>query len=154
MVWIDSIDQLQYYNQPIGVECYCDLMVEPNDMVLQAPVPYSPSGNYILTVEVLQADGTIVFEDATDYFEWYVFMGTNGQRYMNIRAIRFSSSMCANDCFILKVTIKRVELFATPSGPVEVLERIVFQKYTERYCIDDCCLVATSITIDTFNPDA
>lgn len=144
MVWIDLLEDLQFYNQTPGVDCYCDLLVEANDLILQAIVPPSPTGKYTLKVEVLQPDGLVVFEDASIYFEWYVFQGVNGVYYMNMRATRFSPAMCANSCFILRVTIGRLE------GKGEVsYNRIVFQKYTERYCVDNCCLVAKDITIDS-----
>lgn len=154
MVWIDSIEELQYYNQTVWADCYCDLLVEANDLILQAPVEYSPSGQYVLLVEVMQPDGLLVFEDATSYFEWYVFQGVNGLYYMNMRAKRFSPAMCANSCFILRVTISRIENYIGPGDEITSIERVIFQKYTERYCVDNCCLVATSIDIDVVDPEA
>lgn len=149
MVWIDSIEYLQYYNQTPGVDCYCDLLVDPNDLILQAPVPPSPSGEYTLLIEVLQPDGLLVFEDATQYFQWYAFQANNGNYYVNMQALRFSPAMCANTCFILRVTIKRVERYINAeSEEITTIERIVFQKYTERYCVDNCCVIATSISIN------
>ena len=153
VIWIDDLSELQFYNQTIWADCYCDLLVEANDLILQAPVTYSPSGQYTLMVEVMQPDGLIVFEDATAYFEWYVFQGVNGNYYMNIRANRFSPAMCANSCFILRVTIKRIETFSSGEEPVTI-ERIIFQKFTERYCVDNCCLVAKSIDINVIDPEA
>lgn len=144
MVWIDSIEYLQYYNQTPGVDCYCDLLVDPNDLILQAQVPFSPSGQYIVLIEVLQPDGLVVFEDATQYFQWYAFQASNGNYYINMQALRFSPAMCANSCFILRVTISRVEIYNLGL----TINRVVFQKYTERYCVDNCCIVATSISIN------
>lgn len=149
MVWINDLLLLQYYNQSTWAECYCDLMVDPSDLILQALIEYSPSGEYTLLVEVMQPDGTIVLEDATSYFEWYVFQAPNGNYYMNMRAMRFSPAMCANSCFILRVTIKRKENYSSGiGGEVTTIYRTIFQKYTERYCIDNCCLVAKSISVE------
>jgi hypothetical protein len=142
MKWFDDITMLQYYNQTPGVDCYCDLLVEAGDLTLQAQVAPAPSGQYVVKVEVLQPDGMVVFEDATQYFEWYAFQGVNGSYYVNIRALRFSPAMCVNPCFILRVTISRVELLG-----LSVINRVIFQKYTERYCVDNCCIVATDIEI-------
>lgn len=148
MVWFDSLEYLQYYNQTPGVDCYCDLLVDPNDLILQAEIPYSPSGQYIVLIEVLQPDGLVVFEDATQYFQWYAFQANNGNYYINMQALRFSPAMCANSCFILRVTISRVEVYGTVIGETQTINRIVFQKYTERYCVDNCCIIATSISIN------
>lgn len=153
MVWIDSLAYLQYYNQTPGVDCYCDLLVDPNDLILQAQVPQSPSGQYVVLIEVLQPDGLIVFEDATQYFQWYAFQASNGNYYVNMQALRFSQAMCANSCFILRVTIKRIEYYSTGIGETSSIERIVFQKYTERYCVDNCCMIATSISINQVSED-
>jgi hypothetical protein len=144
MVCFDEIIDLQYYNQTPGIDCYCDLLVDPNDLILQAQVPFSPSGQYIVLIQVLQPDGTVIFEDATQYFQWYAFQANNGNYYINMQALRFSPAMCANSCFILKVTISRVEFY----GIGQSINRVVFQKYTERYCVDNCCIVATSISIN------
>jgi len=146
VVWINSLDDLQFNNPTQGVDCYCDLLIEANDLILQAIVTPSPTGQYSLLIEVMQPDGLVVFEDATMYFEWYVFQGVNGVFYMNMRAKRFSPAMCANSCFILRVTINRIEWISSGGGVVSV-PRVIFQKYTERYCIDNCCVLAKDITI-------
>lgn len=146
MKWFDDLTMLQYYNQTPGVPCYCDLLVEASDLTLQALVTQSPSTQYTLKVEVMQPDGLVIFEDATTYFEWYVFQGVNGNYYMNIRAKRFSSEMCLNSCFILRVTISRVEVYSN-GETTTTYNRVIFQKYTERYCVDNCCIVATDIEI-------
>ena len=148
MVWIDSLEYLQYYNQTPGIDCYCDLLVDPNDLILQALVPQSPSGQYVVLIEVLQPDGLVVFEDATQYFQWYAFQASNGNYYINMQALRFSPAMCANSCFILRVTIKRVENYVDVEGGINSIQRVVFQKFTERYCVDNCCIIATSISIN------
>jgi hypothetical protein len=144
VVWFDSIEYLQFYNQTPGIDCYCDLLVDPNDLILQAQVTFSPSGQYVVLIEVLQPDGLIVFENATQYFQWYAFHAANGNYYINMQALRFSPAMCANSCFILRVTISRVEFYEIGQS----INRVVFQKYTERYCVDNCCIVATSISIN------
>lgn len=142
MTWIDNISELQFYSQPENFPCYCELLLSPDDIILQAQVPNVSQNAYTVKIEVLTADGATILEDATLYFEWYSFQGTNGKWYVNMRAKRFSPEMCSNKCFILLVTI-----ISTLTSPLYV----VFEKYTERYCLDDCCLVPSEIRIQ--DPD-
>lgn len=130
MIWIDDISELQYYNQPADMPCYCDELFTPNDILLQAKVPLVGSNNYNIAIYVYSADGLTNLGEVTGDFEWYAFLGTDGQHYINIRGIAFSSTMCNNKCFILRVKIW---------GDMTISGLYIFDKYTERYCLDSCC---------------
>lgn len=134
MIWLNSIYELQYYNQPAGVPCYCEIIVYPSDMTLQGW--FSPnSGAFSFQVDVMSPDGLTVYEDASDYFEIYYFVNPiNGYYYFNARLKSFSPQMCVKVCYILRM---RVWIGST----------IVFDKYTERYCQSSCCDLARDIDI-------
>lgn len=135
MVWFDNISQLQYYNQPKGVPCYCEIIVFPSDMILQAQFPAN-SGAFGLLIEVMSVDGLIVYEDATAYFDRYFFIHpTTGDYVANLQLKSFSPQMCARVCYILRV---RIDMGTTR----------VFDKYTERYCQSSCCDIARDITFE------
>jgi hypothetical protein len=152
MIWLDTYEDLQFYGFNSLGDCYCDLLVETQDLILQAPVERSPSGEYKVKIEVLAGDGIEVYEDATDYFEWFAFAGVSDDYYINMRSKRFSPSMCDHGCFVLRVQIWRVETFSIGEGGV-TSERLIFDKYTERYCVDNCCEVPDNIDISFENTD-
>lgn len=118
MVFLDSIYQLQYYNQQPGQPCYCEAIVNSKDLMLQAPVNVS---SYATSIYLYSADGLTLIADITDYFELY-FFSYNGQTYFNARLNSFPPQMCANPCFILYIEIDKQ-----------------FKKFTERYCVAACC---------------
>lgn len=134
MIWIDSISQLQYYNQPKGVPCYCEIVVYPSDMTLQGVFNPNP-GAYTMLVEVMSADGLTVYENATTYFEYYFFVNPITNLYsFNLRLKSFSPQMCVRACYILRVRV------SNSSGTI-------FDRYTERYCQSSCCDLARDIRI-------
>ena len=134
MIWIDNINQLQYYNQPKGVPCYCDIIAYPADLTLQGAFN-AGSGSYTIVIEIIKADGTVVFETVTSYFEYYFAKNSfTGQHFFNARLKAFAVSMCTHACYILHVTVM--------DGST-----VVFDKYTERYCQSSCCDLARDIDI-------
>lgn len=143
MIWIDNIQDLQYYNQPKGVPCYCDAIAYPFDMYLQGQI-YNGNGSYTLNIYVYSADGLTQYENATAYFDYYfsVVPGA-GHHIFNARLKSFSPAMCAHECYILRAVVVQ-------SGGVTV-----FDKYTERYCQNNCCDVARNIAFDQvgFSPN-
>lgn len=150
MTWIDSIDQLQYYSPPsANVACYCELLLAPNDLLLQAYIGTSffMFSSITVTVQCLTPDGATLLGDVTASFEWVaVTAGTtaNGTPvYVNLRARVFDEIMCANPCFILRVIIVK-----TTFG----IAQTVFDKYTERFCIDSCCIPPSNIEIQVTDP--
>lgn len=132
--WINSISQLQYYipNSPI---CYCESLIYPDDMLLQALIN-NGNGTYAVTFYVYSADGLTQYEDATAYFEYYfAVMNGSNQQFMNARLKSFSPAMCLHKCFIIRAVITQ------QSGTVTL-----FDKYTERWCVPNCCDTARGVT--------
>lgn len=141
MIWFDSIYDLQYYNQPKGVPCYCEALTYPHDLQLQGALDNSID-NYSIKLYVYSADGTTQYEDATSYFEYYfgkVTASTYPLHFFNARLKSYTPAMCQHACYILRVVVT-----GTINGQVHTL----FDKYTERYCQTDCCDVAKNVTID------
>ncbi len=136
MLWFDRIYDLQYYNQPKSLPCYCEQVVFPADMQLQGQV-YNGSGSYSLKLYVYSADGMVQYEDATTYFDYY-FAAIPGSavHFFNARLKTFSPAMCAHACYIVRAVV-------TMNGSSITL----FDKYTERYCQTSCCDSATGIQI-------
>lgn len=130
MIWISHIEDLQYYRQPKGVPCYCEFLVYPQDLQLQAHL--SPiAGIESLTIYIYTPDGVTNLGDITSYFEYY--FATNpvtGQRFFNARLKTFAPLMCAHPCFILRAVASDV-----------------FDKYTERYCQASCCDIPRDVSI-------
>ncbi|MCB9047207.1 MAG: hypothetical protein H6550_13825 [Chitinophagales bacterium] len=132
MTWFDNIQDLQFYHQPKGVPCYCEMIVYPTDLILQGN-GISGSGNYILKLYVYSADGLTQYEDATTYFDYYFGVMPGGGHFFNARLRSFSPAMCAHECYVLRAEVVQ-------SGGITV-----FNKYTERYCQNNCCDVPTGI---------
>lgn len=141
MTWFDSIYDLQYYNQPKGVPCYCEALTYPHDLQLQGTLDSSVS-NYTIKFYVYSADGVTQYEDATTYFEYYFGkVSVNGlnHHFFNARLKSYTPAMCQHACYILRVVV---------TGNVNGQTHTLFDKYTERYCQTDCCDVAKNISID------
>lgn len=135
MVWLNSISELQYYNQPIDIPCYCSTLIYANDMTLQGSFPAS-SGSYTLVMQTLSADGLTTYETSTANFGYY--FGVNpitAEHFFNARLNAFTSIMCTYACYIIHATVTD-----------NITGVIVFDKYTERYCQASCCDIARDIT--------
>lgn len=136
MIWFNSIYDLQYYHQPKGVPCYCEAIAYPQDMHLQGQF-YQGNNNYTLKIYVYSADGQTQYEDATAYFDYYFAAVPNTtSHFFNARLKSFSPEMCAHECYILRAEVTQND------------GRVVFNKYTERYCQNNCCDVPRNIQID------
>lgn len=134
MIWRDNIEDLQYYHAIPGVPCYCEHVLYPDDMRLQASVNTS-SGSLSALFTVYSPDGLTYYEDATPYFQWYMgVMNNSTQRFINARLKSYSPAMCNHVCFIVRLQV-------TWGGI------IVFDKYTDRYCVPQCCDFARDISI-------
>ncbi len=134
MIWVDSIDFLDYYNHPLNatVPCYCEYLAFPSDLILQASFNnLYPSPNIV--INVLSPDGLTVYEDATAYFEYYFFT-IGSTQYCNIRLKSYSPAMCTYKCWILNVKIDG--------------NYTLFNKYTNRYCQTTCCDIPRLITFE------
>lgn len=132
MIFVDDISLLQYYNAP-EMGCYCELVMEPEDLSMQVQLPNngSSTATYNITVEQYSVDGITMEADVTANFEWVAFISPDdGMLYVNIRGTKFTTEFCSNPCFILKVTVRMVQ-----GGVVNV----IFSKFTEQWCMDSCC---------------
>lgn len=132
MTWLNSIQELQFYNQPAGVPCYCQTLLQPSDIMLQGSFP--PSGSeYTIFLRVYSADGLTLYEDATSYFDvWFGVNPVTLQHFFTARLNQWADSMCEHKCFIIRAIVTAPNLK-------------VFDKYTERYCQSDCCNTASGV---------
>ena len=138
MTWLDSIYDLQYYNQPKGIQCYCEELAFPSDLMLHASIAGGGS-NYTLKVYVYSPDGLTQYEDATLYFDHYFGkVSASDLHFFNARMKTFAPSMCAHACYILRAVV---------TTQISGQTHVVFDKYTERYCQSNCCDVAKNISI-------
>ncbi len=136
MIWFDKITDLQYYHQSKDVPCYCEAIAYPTDMFLQGHIN-NGNGSYILKIYVYSADGLIQYEEATSYFDYYFGkIPGHGTHFFNARLKSFSPAMCAHECYVLRAEV------------IQSNGVIVFNKYTERYCQNNCCDVARNITFE------
>lgn len=143
MRFVDNIGQLGYYTHNAPIPCYCEILLNANDLMLQGQMTGIANSGYIAGVYVYSADGLTQYEDATSFFNVYYFaQGTS--RYFNLNLKSFSPAMCAYGCWILKViiTLQIGSDFIT-----------VFSKLTDRYCQPNCCEVPSGITVDQNDVD-
>lgn len=136
MIWIDNIGQLQYYNQPRGLPCYCETLLHPNDVLLQGT--FVPQGaTYTIDLYVYSADGLTQYEDASTLFSYYFAVNpTTKDHYFTARLNQWAESMCEHKCFIIRAVV------TSDTGLV------AFDKYTERYCQSECCDTATDVDFE------
>lgn len=143
MVWIE-LWQLDYYNpSTVDVECYCEPIILPQDLFLQAEIG-TLSGTFSTVIQVLTPDGVTILETADSSYYTVEYVNYLGTWYANIRFNRFTPTMCNNPCFILHVVIS----LTTNKQQISYVKKI-FDKYTQRYCVDSCCLTPTGITVQT-----
>lgn len=137
MQWFKNIADLQYYNPPAGnIPCYCETIMQPNDINLQGYMDYNGNPTYNFTVEMYKPNGVDLLEDVTVAFSFYVAYNPLVNRvYFGMKLNYFTTQMCNNPCFIFKVTI------------TDAAGGTTFDYYTERYCIPSCCLYAYNPTI-------
>lgn len=128
MYWFD-IDELLYYHPNTGGYCYCELLVEPSDLMLQARLPKT-SSDVNVYIEAFTPDGVTSLGLVTSLFKGIVAVDPSGAYYANIQLQEFSTLLCSQ-CFVLKVTV--IDGEDTGAGT------IVFDKFTQQYCVADCC---------------
>lgn len=143
MVWIDNINNLSYYKHNKTFPCYCEKIVEPKDILLQAYIGNFPINiwtSFNVTIGVYSPDGITFYEDASTYFVWSAVHAPNGDIFVNIQLNNnFSPGMYAHGNFILRVSISATSVSGTTQ---------LFDKFTEQYCIPCCPLPPSDITID------
>lgn len=137
MYWFDQEDLL-YYHPNTGGYCYCELLVEPSDLILQAPLP-SVTADIHIYIEAYQPGGVTFIDDVTDLFKGIVAKNPSGGYYATMQAQVLSTLLCA-ECFVLKVTI---------IDKASTVPRTVFQKFTQQYCVADCCAGAGTLEAGT-----
>lgn len=135
MIWLNSISELQYYNAPIGVPCYCAILYNASDLTLQG-LFNAGSGSYTLSIGVYTPDGVTSLETATSNFAYYFAVNPfTAQHFFNAKLNSFTSIMCTRACYILRATVTDNET-----------NTVVFDKWTERYCQASCCETAGNIS--------
>lgn len=135
MYWFNKQDLL-YYHPNTGGYCYCELLVEPSDLTLQAHVPPVKEGAN-LYIDAYTPDGETLIAEVTALFKGIIATDTSGSYYVNLQLQSFGALLC-DSCFVLRVRV------VSRTGSVTV-----FDKFTQQYCIADCCsatgeLIATS----------
>lgn len=139
MTWFDNISDLQYYNQPKGLPCYCEHLILPTDLILQGFFP-KVAGSLALKVEVYKPDGLTVYEDISSYCSTYFANNPiTGEYFFTSRLETWPDSICTYKCFIIKATVTALD------GLTIVFP---FTKYTERYCQSECCDEARGVIFE------
>lgn len=136
MKWFDTREELEYYNPPPDMlECYCETMPVPQDLMLQGDLQRNGTPTFTYLIRMYDPSGTTLLDTVTGSFDIYIGLNpiTNKQ-YFAARLKTFTPSMCANPCFVLEVTISKGGIF-------------YFYGWTQKYCIPSCCLYATNITV-------
>lgn len=140
MTWIDNINELEYYYPIHRFDCYGDMLFTPYDLILQGQLPVISSNSYTITVSILSTDGlTVYMSDITSYFNKCIGLNTDGVPYFNLQLKKWHDAMCTYGCFILQVQVK------DEAGVIR------FNKYTQKYSVENCCVRAEGVTID--DPD-
>lgn len=133
MVWIDSIEELAFYTEE--PPCWCELLLRPEDLLLQGNLGSSvDTSDLAFYAEALTTDGLTVLGDITLFCSYFFAYGPDGSVFFNIRLNTIPPFLCANPCFIVRVVIH------SHGEPI-------WDKYTQQYCLDECCVTARDITI-------
>ena len=145
MVWVDEIQNLEYYTNPDttrfapGFPCYGEKIFNPQDLILQAILPQVAGNSYAIQILTYSCDGLTQLADVTSKFNYYAGLAVTGSYYANmvLRTNLSSADTNGSNCFILRVK------FTDGTG------KLVFDKYTQRYDFDvaNSCVSATDTTI-------
>lgn len=128
MIWIDTIEELDYYTEE--PPCYCELLLQPQDLLLQGNLGVAMPP-FDIQVTALTPDGLTVLGDVLPFISVYYGTAPNGTTYFNLRLNTWPQFLCKNPCFVLHVVIPGY-----------------FDKYTKQYCIHDCCVLPDDITVE------
>lgn len=139
MIWVDTISELDYYHRTSMDYCYCELLVKPGDLCIQGIIGTSSAAN--LHIYLYTPDGVTNLGEITSFFKWYIAKApatmSGSNYYFVAKLLNWPATMCSNRCFILRVTV------GNDTAPVPIL----FDKYTEQYCLHDCCPLADDIDV-------
>lgn len=133
MVWISSIQELDYYSRNASDFCYCDLLIQPNDLALQGIIGTQTAASTV-RIYMYTPDGQTFIDELTIYFDWYTAK-VAGRTFFNARLRYFPPVLCDNRCFVLRAVVE--------SGG-----KTVFDKWTQQYCLADCCSVPEKVLIE------
>jgi len=102
MYWFDLKDLLHYHPNTGGY-CYCELLIEPSDLMLQARIP-EVSPDTEVYIEAYAPDGVTLLGGITSNFKGIIATDSNGDYYANLQMQTFNSILC-EECFVLKVQV-------------------------------------------------
>lgn len=132
MQWF-NLSELQFYNPlPGGLPCYCENLVYSSDLMLQG-ILVGGAPAYTVTLYTYTPDGLTQLENSTSSFQIYTAKDTINRDFFNARLQQFTTVMCNNKCFIIRAVVT--------SGGLTI-----FDKFTERYCVSNCCDIARGVT--------
>lgn len=140
MIFVTDIRDLQYYWQPADLPCYCEPVLKPSDILLQAPLPpHFHTSDLDVQMHVFGPDGVTPLyggANAIGYFDWWIMRNSDGKYFINLRAnwLIFGCILCS---FVLKLRVWNTATLET-----------YFEGWTEQYCIDTCCLQPAEITYE------
>jgi hypothetical protein len=133
MIWRSDISELEANNNFCDAPCYCEHLVYPSDLMLQAPVNSAATSGYTLNIYVYDATGQVQLEDVTNKFSWYIADTPVGRKIV-MRLNTFTNTMCANSCFLIRVVLRS-------------FSSTIFNSFTDVYCVASCCDVPRGITV-------
>lgn len=134
MRFVDNISDIGMRN---GDEpCYCEYLMYPNDLQLQAKIAgFVGDGlTYLFSARLYDPTGQNQIAIISDHFTRWVADTPKG-RMFTARLDTFPPAMCAGTCFVLRIII------TTTTGTV------VFDKFTDLYCMATCCTIPRNINI-------
>lgn len=117
-----------------GEPCYCEYLMYPSDLQLQAGISRATGVSYSLNVYLYDRFGNTQIADITSFFSWWV-ADTPGGRKLTLKLNSFPATMCAASCFTLRVVLTGTSVIGS-----------VFDRFTDVYCIKSCCDYPTGIT--------
>lgn len=134
MYWFNK-DELLYYNRNQAGYCYCDIIVKPQDLILQAFMP-SVTSAVAYTIKAYTPDGVTELLDLAPFVKGLFAIDNTGRTYCTFELQSFPSSLC-NECFLVRFTVTDL---------VGGVNRVLFDRYTQEYCIKDCCTIIGDLT--------
>jgi hypothetical protein len=103
------------------------------DLFLHSALPSDVPGT--VQVYAYSPDGLTNYGEVTTGFDIHYSM-QGGTRYFVLTANKWHAILCANPCFLLRVVVYNQD--PTP----------IFDKLTQLYCLDSCCISPGTITAD------
>lgn len=126
MIW--RTDPTEVIGNP---NCYCEIILQPNDLMLQGR-PISPVSTST-ALEVIAYDGKTgaSLGNISSSFTLFIGVDGNGKNYFNLRLDQFPNAICET-CFFLRIKLT--------TGLITV-----FLSYTDLYCVTECCAIPKGV---------